>query len=89
MAVAVIDGARTPFTKMGTSLRNSTAVDLGVGPVNTLVSRYNLSKDPGGLLVFGSVILHSDVSNLAREVALESTLHPETRAFTSIMACAT
>jgi len=89
VAVAVIDGARTPFTKMGTSLRNSTAVDLGVGPVNTLVSRYNLSKDPGGLLVFGSVILHSDVSNLAREVALESTLHPETRAFTSIMACAT
>lgn len=89
MAVAVIGGARTPFTKMGTTLRNSSAIDLGVGPVNSLVEKYSLSSNPDGLLVFGNVILHSDVSNIAREVALESKLHPQTRAFTSIMACAT
>lgn len=89
MAIAVIAGARTPFTKMGSTLRNANAIDLGVGPVNALVDRFALANDPDGLLVFGSVIQHSDVSNIAREVALESKLHPQTRAFSSIMACAT
>lgn len=89
MAVAVIAGARTPFTKMGSTLRHSTAVDLGVGPVNALVDRFSLGQDQNGLLVFGTVIQHSDVSNIAREVALESGLHPQTRAFSSVMACAT
>lgn len=89
MSVAVIAGARTPFTRIGTTLRDSSAIDLGVGPVNALVDRFALTNDPNGLLVFGSVIQHSNVSNIAREVALESKLHPMTRAFTSIMACAT
>lgn len=89
MAIAVIAGARTPFTKMGTTLRNATAIDLGVGPVNALVDRFALANDPDGLLVFGSVIQHSDVSNISREVALESKLHPRTRAFSTVMACAT
>lgn len=89
MAIVVVGGARTPFARLGTLLRNSTAIDLGVGPVNTLVDRYALANQTDGLLVFGSVIQHSDVSNIAREVALESRLHPQTRAFSSVMACAT
>lgn len=89
MRVAVVSSARTPFTKMGSVMRKSTAVDLGVGPVNTLVDKFKLGDDPSGLLVFGTVIQHSDVSNISREVALESKLHPQTRAFSSVMACAT
>lgn len=89
MAIAVVAGARTPFTKIGTALRNSSAIDLGVGPVNALVDRFALAGDPNGLLVFGTVIQHADVSNIAREVALESKLHPQTRAFSTVMACAT
>lgn len=89
MAIAVIDGARTPFAKIGSSLRRASAIDLGVGPVNALAERYSLANDPNGLLVFGAVIQHSDVSNIAREIALESKLHPQTRAFSTIMACAT
>ncbi|MBI3555510.1 MAG: hypothetical protein HY074_04525, partial [Deltaproteobacteria bacterium] len=89
MAIAVVAGARTPFTKMGSTLRSSSGIDLGVGPVNALVDRFALTNDPNGMLVFGSVIQHSDVSNIAREVALESKLHPMTRAFSTVMACAT
>lgn len=89
MGIAVVAGARTPFTKIGTTLRAHSAIGLGVAPVNTLVDRYDLANDPNGLLVFGSVIQHSDLSNVAREVALESKLHPQTRAFSTIMACAT
>lgn len=89
MAIAIIAGARTPFTKIGTSLRSSSAIDLGVGPVNALVERFDLATDTSGLLVFGTVIQHPDVSNIAREVAIESKLHPMTRAFSTVMACAT
>lgn len=89
MAVAIIAGARTPFVKMGSTLRNASAVDLGVGPVNTLVDKFNLSQNTEGLLVFGSVIQHSDVSNLAREIVFESKVHPQVRTFSTIMACAT
>lgn len=89
MPVAIVAGARTPFTKIGTTLRNCSAIDLGVGATNALVDRFTLANDPNGLLVLGSVIQHSDVSNIAREVALESKLHPQTRAFSTIMACAT
>lgn len=89
MGVAIVAGARTPFVKMGSSLRNASAVDLGVGPVNTLIDKFNLAKNPDGLLVFGSVIQHSDVSNLAREIVFESKVHPQVRTFSTIMACAT
>ncbi|MBI3543210.1 MAG: acetyl-CoA C-acyltransferase, partial [Deltaproteobacteria bacterium] len=89
MKIAVVAGARTPFTKMGSTLRSCSAIDLGVGPVNALVDRFALTSDPNGLLVFGTVIQHSNVSNVAREVALESKLHPQTRAFSTVMACAT
>jgi acetyl-CoA C-acetyltransferase len=89
MAIAIIGGARTPFTKIGTTLRDASAIDLGRGPVDALAERFNLTNDPTGGLVFGSVIQHSDVSNLAREIVLESKLHPETRTFSVVMACAT
>jgi acetyl-CoA C-acetyltransferase len=89
MAVAVIDGSRTGFSKIATQLKDLNAVQLGVKTVDPLVSRYNLASDPGGMLVFGTVIQHAAVSNIAREVALESTLHPMTRSFSTILACAT
>jgi acetyl-CoA C-acetyltransferase len=89
MAVAVIDGARTAFTKIASSLKNQDAVKLGVKTVNPLVARYNLGKDPAGLLAFGTVIQHAAVSNISREVALESDLHPMTRSFSVVHACAT
>ncbi|MEW6056071.1 MAG: acetyl-CoA C-acyltransferase [Bdellovibrionota bacterium] len=89
MAVAVIAGTRTPFTKMGTSLRNCSAIELGQAPVNALAEKFNLGSDTRGLVVFGAVIQHPDVSNIAREIVLESKLHPQTRAFSTIMACAT
>ena len=87
--VAIIDGARTGFTKIGSSLKRLSSVDLGVKPVNALASRYSLQNNPDGLLVFGTVIHSANVSNIAREVALESALHPMTRSFSTIMACAT
>src|SRR5581483_3178426 len=88
-SVVVVAGARTPFVKIGTTLRYSTAIDLGIGPVNSLVDRFSLSQDFSGLLVFGTVIPHSEVSNIAREIALESKLHPQIPAFSTVMACAT
>ena len=89
MAVAVIDGARTAFTKIGSTLKHQDAVKLGVKTVNPLAARYNLGKDAAGLLVFGTVIPHAAVSNISREVALESDLHPMTRSFSVVHACAT
>ena len=88
-SVAVIDGARTGFTRIGTKQKYLSAIDLGVRPVNALCERYGLGTKTDGLLIFGTVIQHTEVSNLAREIALVSKLHPMTRCFSTVKACAT
>ncbi len=89
MPIAIVAGNRTAFTKAKTTQRNFSAIELATGPVNALVSRYALNADTHGLLVWGTVLQHPDISNVAREIALESSLYPQTPAFSVIMACAT
>ena len=84
--VVIIDGLRTPFGNFGGSLRNFSAVDLGVIVTKKLFEKLNFSKDAIDHVVFGNVIQSSeDAIHLARHIALKSGVPIEVLALTLIV----
>ncbi len=80
--VAVVGGARTPFAKAGTALKDYSALELAVHSVNGALEKLDL--DPGTVdqLVYGTVIVNPAVPHLAREVNFKSELPAKVRALT-------
>jgi len=87
--VAVVGGARTPFAKAGTHLKEHTALDLGAHAVDGALAKLDL--DPGHVdqLTFGIVTLDARVPHLAREVNFASALPDTVRAVTVTDNCIT
>ncbi len=85
----IVDGARTPFAKIATALAQTTALDLGVGLVETLLARAPSVRDEIGLVVFGAVIPSLSHHNIARDLALASSLRRDVEAFSVSRACTT
>ena len=87
--VAVVAGARTPFSKAGAEFRKHRALDLGVHAVDGLLERADI--DPGivDTLVFGIVVVDARVPHLAREVNFQSRLPDSTRSLTITDNCIT
>ena len=87
--VAVIGGARTPFAKAGTHLRQRTALELGTHSVDGALAKLDL--DPGLVdqLVYGIVTLDARVPHLAREVNFASLLPDSVRSITVTDNCIT
>ena len=65
--VAIVGGARTPFAKIGTTLKDQSAVDLGAHSVDGVLEKYSL--DPGLVddLVYGIVVVDPSIPHMARE----------------------
>jgi len=86
--VAIIAGCRTPFARAGTFYRDMTAVDLATVAVRELLERTEV--DPGSVdtVVMGQVVPSVKEPNLAREVALRSSLPKTVPAYTVNRACA-
>ncbi len=80
--VAVIGGARTPFAKVGTSLKNHSAVGLGAHSVDGVLEKYAL--DPALIedLVYGIVVVDPSIPHMAREINFRSRLPSQVRALT-------
>jgi acetyl-CoA acetyltransferase family protein len=80
--VAVVGGARTPFAKAGTALKNVPALELATHSVNGVLEKLEL--DPGTVdqLVYGTVIVDPTIPHLAREVNFRSELPASVQSLT-------
>jgi len=77
-------GLRTPFVKAGGAFASHTALELSIP-----VARAMADMAAPDFLVWGQVIPDVTVSNIARELVFEAGLHPETPAFSTVLACST
>ena len=87
--VAVVGGARTPFAKAGTYLKDHTALELGTHSVDGALSKLDLDPDVVDQLVYGIVTVDARVPHLAREVNFSSRLPDSVRSVTVADNCIT
>ena len=87
--VAVVAGARTPFTKAGAQLRKHRALELGAHAVDGLLDTADVDPNIVDTLVFGIVVVDARVPHLAREVNFASRLPDSTRSLTITDNCIT
>jgi acetyl-CoA acetyltransferase family protein len=87
--VAVVGGARTPFAKAGTHLKDKTALQLGAHSVDGALAKLDLDPDVVDQLVFGIVTVDARVPHLAREINFSSRLPDTVRSATVTDNCIT
>jgi acetyl-CoA acetyltransferase family protein len=87
--VAVIGGARTPFAKAGTHLKDRTALELGTHSVDGALAKLDLDPALVDQLAYGIVTLDARVPHLAREVNFASRLPDSVRSVTVTDNCIT
>ena len=68
----IIDGVRTPFCKMGTSLAEMDAVDLGRAAVAGLLTKTGIDPNVIDETIFGCVGQPANAQNIARVIALRA-----------------
>ena len=86
--MAIVDGIRTPFGKMGTVFNNLSAVDLGRMAARELIERTALDVNHIDEVIFGCVGQPADVANIARVIGLLSGVPKTTPAYTVHRNCA-
>jgi len=87
--VGIVAGLRTPFVKAGTVFKNLSALELGRIVTAELVQRSGVAPKEIDQVVFGTVIHHVSVANIAREISLAAGLPKSSEAYTVSRACAT
>ena len=80
--IAIIDGIRTPFCKMGTAYNDLPAQELGRIAVRELLERTNFDVNEIDEVIIGNVCQPPDAANIARVVALLSGIPKTVPAFT-------
>lgn len=86
--IAIIDGIRTPFCKMGTYFNDLGAQELGRIATRELIERLNLDVNAVDEVIFGNVCQPADAANIARVISLLSGLPDTVPAFTVHRNCA-
>ena len=86
--VAVIAGLRTPFNKQDSGFKQVFAADLGTMVSNELLNRFPVERSLIQQFIFGQVIQHPDVPNVAREIAVTLGLS-HVQAYTISSSCVT
>src|SRR5437867_217087 len=86
--LAIIDGVRTPFCKMGTDLADFAADDLGRIAVNGLLARTGFDPALVDEVIFGCVAQPVDAVNVARVIALRAGIPEHVPAVTVHRNCA-
>ncbi len=76
--LVIVDGVRTPFSKMGTDFARTSAVELGRTAVNALLTRTGLDPELVDETIIGNVCQPADAGNIARVIALRSGI-PESK----------
>jgi acetyl-CoA acetyltransferase family protein len=86
--IAIIDGIRTPFCKMGSAFNFTSAQELGRIASRELIERTGLDVKVIDEVIFGCVGQPADAANIARVIALLSGIPKTTPAFTVHRNCA-
>jgi len=86
--IAVLAGARTPFCKAFTELRDVSAVELGCSALTDALRRARLQPGDIDEVVFGNVSGPPDAANIGRVIALKSGLPHDRVAHTVNRNCA-
>ncbi len=86
--VAVIEGVRTPFCKMGTAFNDLSAQELGRIVTRELLERTEIDPKMVDEVIFGNVAQPPEAANISRVIALLSGVPKTTPAFTVHRNCA-
>lgn len=86
--VAIVDGVRTPFCKMGTVFNDLSAQELGRLAVRELLERTEFDPRQIDEVIFGNVAQPPEAANISRVIALLSGIPKTTPAFTVHRNCA-
>ncbi len=86
--IAIIDGVRTPFCKMGTDFNDLSAQELGRIVTRELIERTGFDTSLIDEIIFGCVGQPADAANISRVIALLSGLPKEMTAYTVHRNCA-
>lgn len=86
--VAIIDGIRTPFTKMGTDFKDLSAVELGRMAARELIERASIDPHIIDEVIFGCVGQPAEAANIARVISLMAGIPQEKPGFTVHRNCA-
>ncbi|HLP25439.1 MAG TPA: acetyl-CoA C-acyltransferase, partial [Acidobacteriota bacterium] len=84
----IVDGVRTPFAKMGTTLAACDAAELGRTATAALLARTGLDPALIDEVVFGCVGNPVDAANVARVIALRAGIPEAVPAITVSRNCA-
>lgn len=87
--VALVAGLRSPFVKAGTVFKDLHAVALASQVVAELMARTGVDEAAIQRLVFGQVVGHPSIPNVAREVGMAAGLPYTCDAYSVARACAT
>ena len=83
----IIDANRTPIGDFGGSLKDMSAVDLGVALIQKLISKNNLSKNAVEGIILGNVLQAGGGQNPARQCAIKGGLSNTIPALTVNKVC--
>ncbi len=86
--IAIVNGIRTPFCKMGTAFNYLSAQELGRIAARELIERMSLDVKIIDEVIFGCVGQPADAANIARVIALMAGVPKTVPAFTVHRNCA-
>src|SRR5580698_10988541 len=86
--IAIVDGIRTPFSKMGANFNNLSAQELGRIAVRELIERTGFDVKLIDEVIFGCVGQPAEAANIARVIALLAGIPKTTPAYTVHRNCA-
>ena len=86
--IAIVDGVRTPFCKMGTIFNSMSAQELGRIATRELLERTDVDVNVIDEVIIGNVGQPADAANISRVIALLSGVPKTTPAYTVHRNCA-
>ena len=86
--LVIVDGVRTPFSKMGTDLAHLGADELGRIAVSALLAKTGIDPAIIDEVIFGCVAQPADAANVARVIALRAGIPEHVPAITVHRNCA-
>ena len=86
--LVIVDGIRTPFSKMGTDLASLGAAELGASALRALLARTGYDPDAVDEVIMGCVGQPPDAANIARVISLQAGIPENIPAITVHRNCA-
>lgn len=85
--IVIADALRTPFGRLGGTLKGHTAIELGAYAVRQLLQRSSVAPDEISESYFGSAILAASTLVAARQINIKAGIPAETPSLTVDRAC--